>query len=73
MSGTVSTRQYASTSAQSAAFATLNSYRTQCGFPALQGNTILNHEAQNHAKYECLTGVLSDDEVSGNPGFTGVT
>jgi uncharacterized protein YkwD len=71
--GTLSTPQYASTSAQLAAFNLLNQYRQQCGFPALQENTVLDTAAQNHAKYMGLNSAVSDTEVSGNPGFTGTT
>ncbi|SAL05227.1 SCP-like extracellular [Caballeronia calidae] len=73
VTGTLSTPQYASTSAQLAAFNMLNQYRTQCGFPALQENTVLDTAAQNHAKYIGLNNTITDTEVLGNPGFTGVT
>jgi hypothetical protein len=56
-----------------AAFNLLNSYRQQCGFPALQENTVLDTAAQNHAKYMGLNNAVSDTEVSGNSGFTGAT
>lgn len=71
--GTVATPQYASASAQLAMFDAINQYRTQCGFPALQENTILDQAAQAHAKYEGLNSVISDTEAQGKPGFTGVT
>lgn len=71
--GTVSTPQYAANSAQLAAFNLLNQYRTQCGFPALKQNTVLDQAAQNHASYMSLNGVIADSEVSGKTGFTGVT
>lgn len=73
VTGTLDSPQYAQSSAQLAAFNLLNQYRTQCGFPALQDNTVLDTAAQSHAKYEGLNGGLSDNEVSGNSGFTGVT
>ncbi|HWV05760.1 CAP domain-containing protein [Ralstonia sp.] len=71
--GTVAMPQYASTSAQLAMFNAINQYRAQCGFPALQENTILDEAAQAHAKYEGLNSVVADTETQGNPGFTGVT
>lgn len=71
--GTVAMPQYASTSAQLAMFNAINHYRAQCGFPALQENTILDEAAQAHAKYEGLNSVVADTETQGNPGFTGVT
>ncbi|WP_321820933.1 MULTISPECIES: CAP domain-containing protein [unclassified Burkholderia] len=73
VTGTLPSPQYANTSAQLASLNLLNQYRTQCGFPALQENTVLDTAAQNHAKYEGLNGALSDDEVAGSAGFTGVT
>lgn len=71
--GTVSTPQYAANSTQLAAFTLLNQYRTQCGFPALQQNTVLDQAAQRHASYMSLNGVIADNEVSGKTGFTGVS
>ncbi|CAJ0896063.1 hypothetical protein R77564_03953 [Ralstonia sp. LMG 32965] len=71
--GTVATPQYAGASAQLAMFIAINQYRTQCGFPALRENTILDQAAQAHAKYEGLNNVITDTEVQGRPGFTGVT
>jgi hypothetical protein len=71
--GTVSTPQYPVGSAQLAAFNLLNQYRQQCGFPALQENTVLDTAAQNHAKYMGLNNATSDSETSGNPGYTGTT
>lgn len=65
--------QYASTSAQLAMFNAINQYRAQCGFPTLQENTILDHAAQTHAKYEGLNSIVTDTGTQENPGFTGVT
>lgn len=73
VTGTVATPQYAANSAQIAAFNLLNSYRTQCGFPALQENTVLDQAAQNHAKYMGLNNAVSDTETSGSTGFTGTS
>lgn len=73
VAGTLASPQYAAGSAQLAAFTLLNQYRTQCGFPALQENTVLDQAAQAHAAYMSANGVVSDSETSGKPGFTGVT
>lgn len=73
VTGTLSTPQYASGSAQLAAFNLLNQYRTQCGFPALQENTVLDQAAQAHAKYMGVNNAVSDTETSGSTGFTGVS
>jgi uncharacterized protein YkwD len=73
LAGTLTTPQYAANSAQLAAFNLLNQERQQCGFPALQENSILDQAAQAHAQYESANNVVSDTEVSGNAGFTGVT
>lgn len=71
--GTLPTPQYPSGSAQLAAFTLLNQYRTQCGFPVLQQNTVLDQAAQAHAKYMGLNNLVSDTETPGQPGFTGVS
>lgn len=71
--GTLPTAQYASGSAQLAAFTLLNQYRTQCGFPALQQNTVLDRAAQNHAKYMATNNAFVDSEDAGKAGFTGTT
>ncbi|WP_199030755.1 CAP domain-containing protein [Ralstonia sp. ASV6] len=73
VTGTQTTPQYGGTSAQLAAFTTLNQYRTQCGFPALSQNTVLDTAAQAHAAYMSTNGVIADTETSGKAGFTGVT
>lgn len=70
--GTLASPQYASGSAQLAAFNLLNEYRAQCGFPALQQNTVLDQAAMNHAKYMGINGAVSDKEVPGKQGFTGI-
>ncbi|WP_175657473.1 CAP domain-containing protein [Burkholderia ambifaria] len=71
--GTVDTPQYAAGSAQLAAMNLLNQYRTQCGFPALKQNTVLDQASQAHAQYMGLNNGVTDSEVSGNQGFTGAT
>ncbi|QGZ66976.1 CAP domain-containing protein [Paraburkholderia acidisoli] len=71
--GNVTTPQYANNSAQQALFNTINAQRTQCGFPALTENTLLDKSSQAHADYMGQNGgTITDTEVSGNPGFTGV-
>jgi len=69
----LTTPQYAANSAQLAAFNLLNQQRQQCGLPAVQENTALDQAAQSHAQYLATNNVMTDTEVSGNPGFTGVT
>ncbi|WP_321896791.1 CAP domain-containing protein [Burkholderia cepacia] len=71
--GAVDSPQYAAGSAQLAALNLLNQYRTQCGFPVLKQNTVLDQAAQNHSKYIGLNNAVTDNEVSGNAGFTGAT
>ncbi|WP_175804548.1 CAP domain-containing protein [Burkholderia ambifaria] len=73
VTGTLDSPQYAQGSAQLAAFNLLNQYRTQCGFPALQENTVLDQAAQAHALYQGLNGAVSDMESAGTQGFTGAT
>lgn len=71
--GNVTTPQYANNSAQQALFNTINAQRTQCGFPALTENTLLDKSSQAHADYiGANNGTTTDYEVSGSPGFTGV-
>ncbi|SIT34879.1 conserved exported hypothetical protein [Paraburkholderia ribeironis] len=70
----LTTPQYATGSAQLAAFNLLNAQRQQCGFAAFQDNAVLDLAAQSHAQYLATTNNgISDTEVSGNAGFTGVT
>lgn len=65
---------YATGSAKGAIFKTINDYRAQCGFPGYKQNTMLDESAQNHATYMASNGgVITDSEVKGNPGFTGIT
>ena len=73
-SSNVTTPQYAASSAELAAFTLLNQERQQCGFPALVENTQEDLAASNHAKYMGSNGgSVTDTEVAGNTGFTGVT
>lgn len=70
----LTTPQYPAASAQLAAFTLLNQQRQQCGFPALQDNSTLDQAADAHASYMGQNGgTITDTEVSGQPGFTGVT
>ncbi|CAG9230055.1 SCP domain-containing protein [Paraburkholderia tropica] len=72
--GNVTTPTYSASSAQLAVFNTINSRRQACGFPALTENTVLDTAAQAHAAYMGANGgTVTDSEVSGNSGFTGVT
>jgi len=71
---TQATPTYAQGSIQLAMFNQVNAYRQQCGFPAVQQNTLLDQAAQNHAQYMVDNGNKpTDSEVQGNPGFTGVS
>jgi uncharacterized protein YkwD len=70
---TQATPTYAAGSVQLAMFNQINAYRQTCGFPAVPQNTLLDRSAQNHADYMVLNGKqVTDDEVQGKPGFTGV-
>ncbi|KWF35833.1 serine protease [Burkholderia diffusa] len=71
--GTLASPQYAADSAQLAAFNRLNQSRTQCGFPTLQQNTVLDQAAQAHAQYQGVNGVVTDTEIASNQGFVGAT
>jgi uncharacterized protein YkwD len=72
--GTQTTPTYSADSAESQIFTSINAYRAQCGFPAYRQNTILDKAAANHAAYMIANGaVITDTEVQGNAGFTGVT
>lgn len=53
-------------------FNQVNAYRQQCGFPAVQQNTVLDQAAQAHAQYLGLNITVTDSETSGKQGFTGV-
>lgn len=65
---------YGAGSAEAQIFTSINALRQQCGFPAYQQNTILDQAAASHAKYMVANGgTVTDEEVQGNPGFTGVT
>ncbi|MGF6997367.1 CAP domain-containing protein [Paraburkholderia sp. GAS32] len=72
VTGTQSTPQYTASSAQLAMFNQVNSYRQQCGFPAVQQNTVLDQAAQAHAQYLGLNNTVTDSETSGKQGFIGV-
>ncbi|WP_250518921.1 CAP domain-containing protein [Caballeronia sp. ATUFL_M1_KS5A] len=65
--------QYPADSFHLAAFNLLNQQRQQCGFPAVQENTVLDQAAAAHAQYEATNNIVSDTETSGASGFTGVS
>ncbi|WP_186057934.1 CAP domain-containing protein [Burkholderia gladioli] len=73
VTGTVDSTQYPAGSAQLAALNLLNQYRTQCGFPALKQNTVLDQASQAHAQYMGLNELVTDSEAASNQGFTGAT
>ncbi|MGP8438104.1 CAP domain-containing protein [Paraburkholderia fungorum] len=54
-------------------FNQVNAYRQQCGFPAVQQNTVLDQAAQAHATWEGLNNQVADNETPGQQGFTGVS
>jgi hypothetical protein len=65
---------YAASSVESAILTEVNGYRTQCGFPTLSQNTILDAAAKSHTDYQLANNfTITDTEVVGSPGFTGVT
>jgi hypothetical protein len=71
---TQATPTYAAAGVQSTILTTLNSYRAQCGFPAMSQNTILDAAATAHTDYMVANNFqVTDTEVAGNAGFTGVT
>lgn len=55
------------------AFDVLNSYRTTCGFNALEQDVRLDAAAQGHAQYQSLNTTVTHTQTNGNPGFTGTT
>ncbi|GJH17447.1 CAP domain-containing protein [Caballeronia novacaledonica] len=69
----LTTPQYPADSFHLAAFNLLNQQRQQCGFPALQENTVLDQAAAAHAQYQATNNVVSDFETAGATGFTGAT
>lgn len=71
--GTLDTSNYAAGTSERAAFDLVNQYRTQCGFPALKQNTILDQASSNHVAYEIANNTVTDEEIAGKSGFTGVT
>lgn len=73
-SANVSTPQYAADSVELGIFNTINQQRQACGFPALTENTTLDKASAKHASYILQNnGAITDTEVAGNPGFTGVS
>jgi hypothetical protein len=73
VTGTLPSPTYPAGGVQLALFTQLNEARTECGFPALKENTVLDQAAKNHAGYDAANGTGSDTEVQGKTGFTGVT
>lgn len=55
------------------AFDSLNSFRTACGFNALEQSPELDIAAQGHAEYVEANSSVVHTQVTGQPGFTGVT
>jgi uncharacterized protein YkwD len=72
-SADVATPAYAQGGIELAMFQTVNAARQQCGFPSVLENTTLDRAAANHASYMIdNSGIATDTEVAGNPGFTGI-
>lgn len=53
-------------------FAWFNYRRNQIGLSTLTRNTLIDTAALGHSNYLRLNNTVSHDQVSGNPGFTGV-
>jgi uncharacterized protein YkwD len=51
----------------------LNHRREQAGVPTLAQNPLLDDAAQRHSDWQRLNNTVSHEQVSGTPGFTGVT
>jgi uncharacterized protein YkwD len=73
ITGTVSTTQYAASSAQLEMFTLINAERQQCGIPTLSENTLLDTASYHHALYMGDNSVVTDSETSGNNGYTGTS
>jgi hypothetical protein len=69
VSGTLPSPTYPAGSLQLALFQHLNQARNQCGFPALQENTILDQAAEAHQKYQVANSTGADTEVAGKTVF----
>jgi hypothetical protein len=71
---TLDTPIYVVDSAEMAIFARINEFRAACGFQPYKQNTILDQSQKKHAEYIFANDrTIVDYEVSGRPGFTGVT
>ncbi len=51
----------------------INYRRTQLGVPTVTENVLINNAALGHSEYLRTNNVMSHDQKTGNPGFTGVT
>jgi hypothetical protein len=60
-------------SAERAAFDLINGYRQQCGFPAMDENSVLDEAARRHAHYQAVNQTMSDAEDTSAAAFLGVT
>lgn len=56
-----------------AAYNTLSTARTTCGFGGLNQNAQLDTASQNHTYYQAVNDRVGHFQVAGLPGFTGVT
>jgi uncharacterized protein YkwD len=51
----------------------INFRRTKIGIPVMTPNNLVDRAAQAHSDYQKLNNVVTHEEVTGKPGFTGVT
>ena len=65
------TPNYPDGSEELAAYNTLSTARTTCGFGGLNQNTLLDQAALNHNFYMAVNSSFTHSEVSGSRGFTG--
>jgi uncharacterized protein YkwD len=50
----------------------INYRRSQIGMPALTRNGVIDVAAQGHSDYQRINNVVTHDQTTGKPGFTGV-
>ncbi len=67
------TPSYPSGSEELAAYNTLSTARTTCGFGGLNQNTLLDQAALNHNYYQAVNNAFDHYEATDLDGFTGIT
>jgi uncharacterized protein YkwD len=70
---TAPTPTYPAASEELAAFDKLNAERTFCGFGALAQSAALDRASKAHADWSLVNNYIGHYQVSGTPGFSGVT